>query len=201
MSKRAKQIYEFGAFRLDGTERVLLCEEKPVALTPKALEVLLLLVERHGHIVEKDELMRRVWAESFVEEGNLKVTVSMLRKVLADGANGRQYIETVPRRGYRFVAPVREVRDEAAEAWAPAPADLQIAADGRLAAVPSGPAEAQTAPTHKRARHLRWAVLTACLVVGLALAGYFIWAKRTDHAVASETGERTSIAVLPFKTL
>ncbi len=74
MNERAKQIYEFGAFRLDGTERVLSRDGKPVPLTPKAFEVLSLLVERHGHIVEKSALMEKVWADAFVEEGNLKAT-------------------------------------------------------------------------------------------------------------------------------
>ena len=72
----------------------------------------MLLVASSGHIVEKDELINRVWADSFVEEGNLKVTVSMLRKVLEEGETGeQQFIQTVPRRGYRFVAEVRELSD------------------------------------------------------------------------------------------
>jgi DNA-binding winged helix-turn-helix (wHTH) protein len=112
MAAQRKQIYEFGPFRIDTAERVLLREGSPASLTRKAFEVLLLLVESSGHIVEKDELMNRVWADSFVEEGNLKVTVSMLRKVLEEGAGEQQLIETVPRRGYRFTADVRELSDE-----------------------------------------------------------------------------------------
>ena len=103
MTAQTGQIYEFGPFRLDAAERVLLREGHPVSLSPKAFGVLQLLVESSGHIVEKDELMDRVWADTFVEEGNLKVTVSVLRKALEEGAGESQYIETVPRRGYRFV--------------------------------------------------------------------------------------------------
>src|SRR5215510_15354275 len=111
MNTLAKRIYEFGPYRLDTAERVLLRGGQPVALAPKAFDVLLVLVESSGHIVEKDELMNRVWANSFVEEGNLKVTVSVLRKALEEGG---QYIETVPRRGYRFVASVKELSTESA---------------------------------------------------------------------------------------
>ena len=110
MTTLSKRIYEFGPYRLDTAERVLMRDDQPVALAPKAFDVLLMLVESSGHIVEKDELMNRVWANSFVEEGNLKVTVSVLRKALEGG----QYIETVPHRGYRFVASVKELTTESA---------------------------------------------------------------------------------------
>src|SRR5262249_53119021 len=109
MSHPPSKIFEFGPYRLDTSERVLLRDGQPVPLTLKAFDLLLLLVENNGHIVEKDELMNRVWAGSFVEEGNLKVTVSMVRKALDDSHNGNRYVETVPRRGYRFVAEVKEV--------------------------------------------------------------------------------------------
>ena len=112
MSDPAKKTFEFGPYRLDTSERVLLRDGRPVPLTLKAFEVLLMLVENSGHIVAKDELINRVWPDSFVEEGNLKVTVSMLRKALDDNHNGNRYIETVPRRGYRFVAEVQEITTE-----------------------------------------------------------------------------------------
>jgi TolB-like protein/Flp pilus assembly protein TadD len=109
MNKAGEQLYEFGAFRLDFAERVLHCAGKPVPLTPKALEVLLLLIEQRGRIVESGTLMNKVWHNSFVEENNLKVTISMLRKTLNREDDRQEYIETVPRRGYRFIAEVREV--------------------------------------------------------------------------------------------
>src|SRR5437773_105860 len=112
MSYQTSKIFEFGRYRLDTAERVLLRDGQPVPLTLKAFDVLLLLVENSGHIDEKDELMNRVWAGSFVEEGNLKVTVSMVRKALEDNHGGQGFIETVPRRGYRFAAKVREVAAE-----------------------------------------------------------------------------------------
>jgi len=112
MTTPANKVFEFGPYRLDTAERVLLRDGQPVPLTLKAFDVLRLLVENSGHIVEKDELMNRVWTGSFVEEGNLKVTVSMVRKALDDHHDGNRYVETVPRRGYRFVAEVKEVTAE-----------------------------------------------------------------------------------------
>src|SRR5215203_3779168 len=98
--------YEFGPFRLDAGERVLLQERQIVPLRPKDLELLLALVENSGRLVEKDELLGRVWPDSFVEEANLSHHVFTLRRVLGDDREASRYIETVPRRGYRFVAPV-----------------------------------------------------------------------------------------------
>ena len=95
---------EFGAFRLDPTRRVLWREGEVVPLTPKALDVLAALCEQPGAVVTKDELMRRVWPDTFVEEANLTVHVSALRKALGVQPGGQPWIETVPRRGYRYVA-------------------------------------------------------------------------------------------------
>ena len=109
------RLYDFGPFRVDAAERVLLRDGRPVPLTPKLFDTLLALVERSGHLVEKAELMELVWPETFVEESNLSSNVSLLRKALGAGDDGRPFIETVPRRGYRFAAGVRVVK-QAAEA-------------------------------------------------------------------------------------
>jgi TolB-like protein/DNA-binding winged helix-turn-helix (wHTH) protein/Tfp pilus assembly protein PilF len=101
-----KNLYEFGPFRLDPAERSLLRDGKPVPLTPKAFELLVLLVENRGHLLNKDELIERVWPNTFVEEANLVQNVSVLRKALDDKNGGVQYIETVPKGGYRFTAAV-----------------------------------------------------------------------------------------------
>lgn len=90
----------------------MLREGHPVLLTPKVFELLQLLVENSGHLFEKDELMKAVWPDSFVEEGNLTRNISTLRAALGENADEHQYIETVPKRGYRFVAKVKEPRDE-----------------------------------------------------------------------------------------
>src|SRR2546423_7331338 len=101
-----KHFYEFGPFRLDSVERLLLQDGKAIALTPKAFETLLLLVENSGHLLTKDELMKRLWPETFVEEVNLAQNISAIRRALDDKNGGTQYIETVPKGGYPFVGPV-----------------------------------------------------------------------------------------------
>jgi Tol biopolymer transport system component/DNA-binding winged helix-turn-helix (wHTH) protein len=114
MSLETKRLYEFGPFRLDAQERLLLRNGEIVPLTPKAFDTLLALVENSGHLIEKDELMQRLWPDSFVEEGSLAQNVSLLRKTLGE-SDSQRFIETVPRRGYRFVASVKEVGDEGAD--------------------------------------------------------------------------------------
>jgi Tol biopolymer transport system component/DNA-binding winged helix-turn-helix (wHTH) protein len=103
----SRVVYEFGGFSLDRDERVLRRGNLPVPLTPKATEILLALVERHGHIVDKEDLMRQVWPDTAVEESNLTQNIYTLRKVLSTEEGRCPFIETVPRRGYRFVGFVR----------------------------------------------------------------------------------------------
>src|SRR5215471_12924750 len=106
MSQETKRLYEFGAFRLDPQERLLLRQGEIVPLTPKAFDMLLALVENSGRLLGKEELMQRLWPDSFVEEGSLSQNVSLLRKALGENVEGERFIETVPRRGYRFIAGV-----------------------------------------------------------------------------------------------
>src|SRR6201988_3381281 len=107
MTHQMKELYEFGDFTLDVQESRLLRAGQPVPLKPKVLETLVVLVENSGRALDKDELMKRLWPDSFVEEANLAVNISQLRKAL--GENVETYIETVPRRGYRFNVPVTKV--------------------------------------------------------------------------------------------
>ncbi len=102
-------LYEFGSFRVDAQERLLLRDGNPVALPPKVAETLVLLLSRAGHIVEKDEILRTIWPDTFVEEASLTQNISLLRKALGETHDEHRYIETVPKRGYRFVAPVRVI--------------------------------------------------------------------------------------------
>jgi len=112
MSREIKRLYEFDSFRLDPAERQLLRNGVPVPLTPKVFQTLVVLVERSGHLVEKEELLNLVWADAFVEEANLARCVHTLRKALGEEHNEHKYIETVPKRGYRFNGEVR-VREQA----------------------------------------------------------------------------------------
>lgn len=103
--------FEFGDFRFDAREMTLFRDGKPIPITPKAAKLLLTLLENAGHVCEKSEIMTALWPDSFVEESNLTFTVSMLRKALEDSRNETRYIETVPKRGYRFVSTVSTVQN------------------------------------------------------------------------------------------
>jgi pimeloyl-ACP methyl ester carboxylesterase/DNA-binding winged helix-turn-helix (wHTH) protein/class 3 adenylate cyclase len=107
MKRPESRYYSFGVFRVDPVERLLFKEEREVPLTPKAFDTLLVLLENCSHVLTKQELMRKVWPDSFVEENNLAQNISTLRKAL-----GGDYIQTVPKRGYRFVGDVRTTADE-----------------------------------------------------------------------------------------
>ena len=108
MSPETGHFYEFGNFRLDPSAKILFCENKPVSLTPKVFETLQVFVEHAGRLLEKDELMQKIWQDRFVEESNLTFNIKMLRRALNDDAHQPRFIETVPRRGYRFIAKVKE---------------------------------------------------------------------------------------------
>src|SRR5579862_2668348 len=104
MSVVSSRVYRFGAFRLNVEERLLERDGRIVPLTPKVFDTLLLLVENGGHVLGKTELMESLWPDSFVEESSLAQNISLLRRALGDTGGERQYIETIPKHGYRFVA-------------------------------------------------------------------------------------------------
>lgn len=120
MSKQGRRLYEFGPYRLLPDEQLLLRDGEPLALSPKAFETLVMLVERAGRLVEKRELLGGVWAETNVEEANVAQNVFTLRRKLGPRPDGGPYIETVPKRGYRFLPEVRVIEDDAAPPPAPA---------------------------------------------------------------------------------
>src|SRR5262245_5337098 len=107
-NRSASHFYEFANYRLDVADGLLMRDGEAVQLTPKALEILLILVQNSGHVLTKEELINAVWQENFVEEGNLARNISTLRQALGEN----NFIETVPRRGYRFVAEVSEFWQE-----------------------------------------------------------------------------------------
>lgn len=109
------RFYDFGPFRIDAINHVLLRDGKAVPLKPKAFDTLLVLVQNRTRVLDKDELMRRLWPDTIVEEANLSQNIYLLRKVLDEEPQGESYIETMPKRGYRFVATVRELEPESPE--------------------------------------------------------------------------------------
>jgi len=205
MSKQIRQFYEFGPFRMDLSQRVLFREGKPVALPPKIFGTLLALVERSGQIVEKDKLIKEVWPETFVEENNLTQYISALRKTLGDGRHEHRYIETIPRRGYRFAAEVREVRDEAAELIIHdrTTVSLKISEETQEIEQEQMARDTEAAGSFARHRNLR-RTITVVTTLALALAGVILWVVvNTKHAdtKVDQAPFRGSIAVLPFKAL
>lgn len=106
MNQPARRFYLFDGFRVDAEERLLFKDNREVPLTPKVFDTLLVLLENSGHVLTKKELMQQVWPDSFVEENNLAQNISILRKALGAGKKGEHYIQTVPKRGYRFLADV-----------------------------------------------------------------------------------------------
>ncbi len=199
MTRHSKHLYEFGPFRIDTGQRLLIRNEKVVAVTPKVFDTLLVLVERAGRVVEKSELMNALWPDTFVEESNLTFNISTLRKTLGKNSEDGQYIETIPGRGYRFVATIREVTTE--------PAGSAVVEDNRLQAATKerkkmGQTTRETSGLRKRPwwkvyQKSLWIFLVLCgLVIGFAFT--WIWQAQTRAQEAVRIG---SIAVLPLKQL
>jgi TolB-like protein len=133
------RCYAFGPFRLDTPQRLLRRTDNgagTVSLTPRVFDTLVVLVEKHGRVVSREELMRKVWHDSFVEEANLTVSISVLRKRLGTRPKGEPYIETVPKRGYCFVAPVQEIRADEDKSSQTAAADALEKTTYALAVMP-----------------------------------------------------------------
>ncbi len=205
-----KHFYQFKSFRLDVAERQLLRNGDAVALTPKAFDVLVALVERGGHLVEKDELLKSVWADSFVEEANVPRIVHTLRKVLGEDENGNKFIETVAKKGYRFVAEVDEIREQAAQKSTngnhhsaaeklPETIVTEKLSAAEFQLLPSAKVET-VAPLVKEQKHTTRFTLIA---VGCLSAVFLIFLVSFNRQSESSLNpnEPKSIAVLPLKSL
>lgn len=176
-SQETTRLYEFGPFRLDPAERKLLRGNQIVSLTPKAFDTLHLLVRNSGRVLEKDELLRMLWPDTFVEEGSLSNHIFLLRKALGEDLT---FIETVPRRGYRFVGTVRQFPRAA-------PTDLEPAGVG-----PLGTASFLTKTRRPWGRPAGLGIVAAAMVALLAAAAWF-------YGRAGRGGETIdSLAILPF---
>jgi len=220
MNMHAGHSYEFGTFLLDVSEHRLLCRQEVVPLSPKVFETLLVLVEHSGHVLEKDELMKRLWPDSFVEESSLTQNISLLRKALSQGGE-QQFIETVPKLGYRFVAPVKEMNsnggtDERASSKqhteTRAASDDEVIDDEPAGDQRRPPDDRQDNPiasgSETRARRLRRnLILTggAALLLFVAVGGIYLMHRRKPMpqgaASVSSDGRMRSLAVLPLQPL
>ena len=217
--QQVKRFYQFGPFRLDPDERMLWRGDVPVTLTVKAFETLLVLVEGGGRVISKDELLQKVWPDSFVEENNLSQQISYLRKALDETDSGIKYIETLPKRGYRFIAESREVGDEGArlivrenirarmlleeevttdESDAALNADIQVL-PSQSVLNESRDMRALPGRVTEHSTNLRILFLVASLVVAISTMAYFVYSRRQAGSGA-RAGTRT-LAILPFRNL
>lgn len=173
-----KPIYEFSSFRFDLAQQILSRDGQNLPLTPKVFETLRVLIENNGNVVDKDELLQKIWADTIVEETSLSKNISVLRKVLKENGSGKSFIETIPKRGYRFTAPVKVVEFNSPEASNEKDKPNLIASAKRKI------------------------VLTAVIVIlltSLTFAGYWLSANKASEAKTSL--DIKTIAVLPFKPL
>lgn len=204
MSKQVNDLYEFGDFRLKVSERLLQRQGVDVPLPPKVFDILLVLVQNHGHVVDKERLMNEVWPDTFVEENNLKVYISTLRKTLGESAEGQKFIETLPKRGYRFATGITRLVDEDAELIVEkhTVSNITIKEHEESAAVETtANRESAVASVPARSPGLsrrRLLVSIVALLVVAALAT--TWLVMRSKSAASRLTLR-SIAVLPLKPL
>jgi serine/threonine-protein kinase len=168
-SQQTGRVYCFGQFRLDPSERQLFRGSEPISLTAKVFDTLLLLVENSSHLMEKDDLMRRLWPDTFVDEATLAHNISSLRKLLGETENGRNYIETVPKRGYRFVAPVTDIESSASPKDAPLFQPLE-----------RGTLTASVSSDHQLRERLVWAAAAVLVVSTITLSA--VWVLRTSKS-------------------
>ncbi len=189
-------FYEFGAFRFLPGEGLLIRQGQPVPLPPKALETLGVLLRYHGHVVPKDELMQEVWPDTFVEEGNLTQAISILRRALGPSSDGNDIIETFPKRGYRFAAPVtlQGLEPGSLLVHERTHAQLVIEEEEDGDSAPTQVVAAQAAGV--RHRGVLIGALVATATIALALVAYRNW-----RAPAQPMAPIRSLAVLPFQPL
>ncbi|MCI0337855.1 MAG: protein kinase, partial [Acidobacteria bacterium] len=209
VSKQHRRIYEFAPFKVDVAERLLSRDGEVIDLKPKVFDLLVLFVQNAGRLMEKEQLLQSLWPDTVVEEVNLNVNVSTLRKALGESPAAPQYIETVPKRGYRFIADVTE------HELAPPPVEITPAVtipsdyngETESFATQAGSANAETKSVSirtakKRARSFSphpapW--LLAAAMLAIAAGGSFLWWFK-GQAWPTQPGMR-NIAVLPFKSL
>ena len=167
------EIYEFGPFRLEPAERKLSRGDEVVTLTPKVFDMLVILVRNNGHLLGKDELIRSLWPDSFVEEGNLSNNIFVLRKALG---SDHEYIETVPTRGYRFVGAVRQLPGAERASFQPRDLGSTAPAERRV----PGPLSIAVRPTVSRRPRFRVALIAGTALVLLAI-GAVLWWRNPPH--------------------
>lgn len=207
MGENKKYFFEFDRYRLDPSEHRLLRDGRVVPLTPKVFETLRLLVENGGHLLEKDRLMEMLWADAFVEEGNLADNISKIRQALGDSRKDPKFIETVSGRGYRFIAKVERLEAGPVDDL---PADSEKTTTNREHVETDGALAFATQPDRDDSRIAegsgwmpRSRLVAAVVVIGVVVAAtlvFYSWNTTPSNPVSAPATTR-SIAVLPFKPL
>jgi DNA-binding winged helix-turn-helix (wHTH) protein/TolB-like protein len=187
---KTRQFYAFGPFVVDTAQHLVLRDGNPVSITPKTYDTLLVLVENHGRLLSKDDLMKALWPDSFVEEANLTQQISMVRKALGDTAGKDRYIVTVSGRGYRFAGLVKEWN----ETPDPATSEVETRTPEPTAVQPD-----LTVPRARQPGRRRIAILTAVGVLALSVLVYV--ARRRQSELDTASKEPRSLAILPFQNL
>lgn len=217
MSGKTATVYEFGLYRLDPSEHVLWREGHPVTLSPKVFQTLLVLIEHSGHMLEKNELIKILWPDSFVEESSLMQNISLLRKALGE-TEAHEFIETIPKCGYRFIAPVKVISLESPDSALPAAvvsheSSVEKLIAGRLEedqtesevkSKTDSQGHPTTAPLLPANRNQHPALVFFSLVLLLSIAGgAYLWKTRkgTENRPLGSLNEIRSMAILPFKQL
>lgn len=178
MSGEDFRLFEFEGYRIDTRERLLRRGNEVISLTPKAVDTLLALLASQGRMVDKETLMTTVWPDTFVEEGALVRNISLLRKTLGKSSADKEFIETIPRRGYRFVAPA-----------------IEIPAAEPISEEPAAPAAPEFHPPARRAPGGHWIIKSAAAVAVTMAALWFGWLSHTGAPSVH------ALAVLPFENL
>lgn len=193
MSRQTQQLYEFGQYQIEVEKRLLRCDGEAVPLLPKVFDTLLVLVQNHQRVMEKEELLQTIWPDSIVEEGNLTNNISILRKALGERPSEHRYIVTVPGRGYRFVAPVEEKWSEEDE--------LVIAQHTRSRIV-TEEAVGENVPSDQaqQLRQLGGRIAAAVVLFGLIFLAGYSWMRSRESVPAVSIAGR-SVAVLPFRPI
>lgn len=208
ISEQEPRFYEFEDFRIDAVKRRLLRMDEFVPLPPKVFDTLLTLIQHHGRVLDKDELMEAIWSDTIVEENNLTQNISAIRKALGENRGEHRYIVTVPGRGYRFVADVREVKTNGAENGN----DLMLAGhkiqenlfvdEKRIS--PNIEIESVSTPSSKHYLSFRQKGVLVLLIFLLMTGGFIAlsrWRNFSSTGINATNTEVKSIAVLPFKPL
>ncbi|MEK6282701.1 MAG: tetratricopeptide repeat protein [Acidobacteriota bacterium] len=204
MSRQIRHLYEFGPFRLDPEKPCLWRDGEPVALTPKAVETLLVLVQQNGRLVEREQLMNAIWPDTFVEDGNLNFNVSVLRKALGTDEAGEQYIQTVPRHGYRFKADVREVAEEVPALIVEKHTSARVVIEEReFPGAAEVPVERGVLPPVQSPRKYQLVYAAGALLLLIAAVAWFLLPRQVtqNQPSAAAPAAIQSIAVLPLKPL